>query len=175
MASALVKIVGIAVVIGLVLGGGIFVVVSALGVGSDESPTADLPAGGSSRSPLPTVALTPSGAPSSTTSGDPSESPSESPSEKPKGKLTLAAGQSQVAPGQQIDLTGQYAGKDGTVLQVQRRTGGSWQPFADVTVRVRGDDFSTYVVTSQNGEQRFRVLDQGTGTASNPVTVTVGG
>lgn len=175
MTSALVKLVGIAVVIGLVVGGGIFVVVSALGVGDDESSATSDPAG-PTRSPLPTVALTPEGQESSAPS-DPeaSETPSESPSKTPQGRLTLSAGQSQVAPGERIDLTGQYAGQDGTVLAVQRQTGGSWQPFADVTVRVRGDGFSTYVITSQSGEQKFRVVDQDDDTPSNPVTVTVGG
>lgn len=175
VANAVAKLVAIAAVIGLVIGGGIFLVVSALGVGDDTSAVADLPDASSTRSPLPTVALSPSGEGSGSASASPSESSSPTESESPEGKLTLSSAQSQVAPGERIDLTGQYAGKDGTVLQVQRRAGGSWQPFADVTARVQGGSFSTYVITSQNGEQRFRVFDEGASTGSNPVVVTVGG
>lgn len=171
VASALAKVLTIALVIGVVVAGGIFLVVRALGLGGgDSSAAADLPDGGSTGSPLPTVALTPSG--TSSPSASPSESPSASPS--PARKLTLSAAQSQVAPGQRIDLSGQYAGQDGTVLQVQRREGGTWTAFSDVTARVVGGSFTTYVTTSRGGEQRFRVFDDAAAQSSNPVVVTVG-
>lgn len=175
VATALVKVLGIALVIGAVVAGGIFLAVRSLGLGAgNDSAASDLPDPASSSSPLPTVALTPSGSAGTSPSASPSEDDSASESPSPDGKLTLSAAQAQVASGQRIDLTGRYAGQNGTVLQVQRKSGGSWGPFSDVTARVQGGGFSTYVITSRGGKQRFRVFDDDAGLGSNPVVVTVG-
>ena len=172
LASALAKVLVIALVIGAVVAGGIFVVVRTLGLGADDSSAGDdLPGTGSTTSPLPTVALT---APGSSPTASPSAGESTTDDPSPSRKLTLSAAQSQVAPGQRIDLTGQYVGQNGTVLEVQRREGGSWTAFSDVTARVAGGSFSTYVTTSRGGEQRFRVFDDSADQGSNPVVVTVG-
>jgi hypothetical protein len=89
-------------------------------------------------------------------------------------RITLHANPTRVAPGERIDLTGRYRGGNGATLQVQRRQGGSWGEFP-VTASVSGGRFHTWVLTSQTGPNRFRVLDQTTGRHSAPVTVRVGG
>ena len=74
---------------------------------------------------------------------------------------------------EQIDLTGVYPGGEGAILQVQRFTNGKWQDFP-VTVSVSDETFTTYVQTSQAGENKFRVVDSDTDLISNEVRVTVG-
>lgn len=120
----------------------------------------------------PEVYPDPSGFERPTPSQQPSaESPSAPP--RPAGRrITLQAFPTEVAPGERIDLTGVYLAGEGAVLQVQRFEGG-WSDFP-VTARVTGGIFNTYVLTSRTGKVRFRVLDTGSGRASNPVTVTVG-
>jgi hypothetical protein len=109
--------------------------------------------------------------PSPSVSSSATEEPS--PTKKPRA-LTLQAFPGQVTPGERINLTGVYRGREGATLQVQRSEGGAWGDFADVTATVRGGIFNTYVITSRTGVQRFRVLDVGSGRASNPVRVRVG-
>jgi hypothetical protein len=93
--------------------------------------------------------------------------------EKPKEAISLSAGQLSVSPMQQVDLTGTYPGGEGAILQVQRFENGSWSDFP-VTVSVSNQTFSTYVQTSQPGENRFRVVDSDSGKASNEVKVKIG-
>ena len=100
----------------------------------------------------------------------PSDEPSASPS--PNG-ITLFVEPEQVAPGQQINFDGVYPEGEGAVLQVQRNEGGAWIDFP-VTATVQGGSFRTYILTTRVGVARFRVLDTGSGRASNPVTVTIG-
>lgn len=87
--------------------------------------------------------------------------------------INLSSGQTSVSPMQRIDLTGTYPSGEGAVLQVQRKSGGSWGDFP-VTASVSGGTFSTYVQTSQTGRVRFRVVDSDSGAKSNPVTVRIG-
>jgi cytoskeletal protein RodZ len=170
LTAALLKVAGVAVGIGLVLAIGVFVMVRALGF-SDSTPAAH-----STSSPdaplstLPTRALSPSGSPSASATA--SSSPTSTPS-KPPG-IMLAASPVQVPPGGRINLTGTYPGADNVSLQVQRKEGGTWTPFANVTAPVRVSAFATYVITSRTGKMSFRVLDPATGRASNAVQVTVG-
>ena len=87
--------------------------------------------------------------------------------------ISLSASQTAVGPMDQIDLTGTYPSGEGAILQVQRFEGGSWSDFP-VTVSVSNQTFSTYVQTSQPGENRFRVVDTDTRRVSNEVKVSVG-
>src|SRR5690606_3335888 len=90
-------------------------------------------------------------------------SPSETPTEEatPEQGINLSAGQVSVGPMQQIDLTGTYPAGEGAILQVQRLETGAWADFP-VTMSVSGQTFSTYVMTSRTGENKFRVIDTDT-------------
>lgn len=171
--DAVLKFAVLALVVGAVLGLATFLGIKTLGVGGGNGgPTAD-PLPGDTPSALPTVALSD---PGSTPSKSPSAAPSEEPSTTapPKGAMKLNASPGQVAPGERINLTGTYQGRDNLTLVVQRKTGGAWSQFADVTVPVRVGTFSTYVITSRSGIQVFRVFDQQANKGSNAVKVTVG-
>ena len=87
--------------------------------------------------------------------------------------LYLTASPVMVQPMERINLTGQWPGQDNASLVVQRFENGAWSDFG-VQVRVNVGTFSTYVMTGRTGDQRFRVFDPATQTASNEVTVTVG-
>ncbi|UMG94590.1 hypothetical protein [Nocardioides sp. TF02-7] len=56
---------------------------------------------------------------------------------------------------------------------MQRFEGGRWADFA-ATVPVSGETFSTYVQSAQTGVNRFRVVDNTSGEASNQVRIRVG-
>jgi hypothetical protein len=90
----------------------------------------------------------------------------------PDEEISLQAVQREVSAGENIDFTGVYPGGEGAILQVQRFEGGAWVDF-DATIPVSNETFSTYIFTGVVGEQRFRVIDNSTGAASNEVHVRV--
>jgi hypothetical protein len=175
----LLALVGVAVVVGLVLGMGALAGAKVLGVDGAEETSG---AGGEASMYLPKLEKTkPADGPAVTLSpgeepsAQPESSPTETETAEKKAKvIALSAGQTSVSPMQQIDLTGTYPGGEGAILQVQRFENGSWQDFP-VTVSVGDQTFSTYVQTSQPGPNRFRVVDTDTGKASNEVKVMIGG
>lgn len=167
---ALAKVVAVAVVMGALVGGGAWAVISAVGV---PEAAGDIPEVTGSPSPLPTRALDADESPSAEPTPQPSATPSPTPTREPR-ELSLSGSPASVGPGQRINLTGSWPGKDNVTLQVQRREGGSWGSFAGVTAQVSAGQFSTWVLTSRTGEARFRVFDPGSGTASNPVLITIG-
>ena len=180
--AGLIALVSVTVAVGLVLGVVAMVGSHVFGVGggggsSSAGQTLYLPTPSPTPTPdSPLVTLMPS-----TESAEPTEEPSDtasaSPSESPSARakqITLSAGETSVAPMQQIDLTGVYPGGEGAILQVQRRLGGTWQDFLSVNVAVSGGQFSTYVQTGQLGVQKFRMRDTTSGKTSNVVSVTVG-
>jgi hypothetical protein len=169
----------VSLVVGGVMGAVVFGATRLVGLG-EAGP------GGPSQEPslfIPTdkPTTTPEGFPDpSGAAGSPSPSssaatpePEPSPTKKPK-EITLQAFPTQVSPGERINLTGVYPRGEGATLQVQRFEGGAWTPFADVTAQVSGGIFETWVITSQTGVNRFRVVDLGSGRASNPVRVRIG-
>ena len=178
--TGLIALVGVALVVGLVLGGVALGAVSVLGLGGDDE------GGGRSASdrqsfylpkPKPTgepteplITLAPDESSSEAPEDEPSEAPS---SEAPEDEITLSAGQTSVSPMQQIDLTGVYTGGEGAILQVQRFADGQWIDFP-VTASVSNETFSTYIQTGQLGENRFRMIDTSNGLESNEVRVTIG-
>ncbi|MEO5853007.1 MAG: hypothetical protein ABIQ15_10890 [Nocardioides sp.] len=173
--QGLIALVTVGVTIGLLVGLGTLLLTQGLGLGEGSATAVDTASGGSqtmllpkpeetATSPGPLVSLQPSeetGAAGSTGSAAPTT------------QIVLSAGQTAVAPMQQIDLTGSYAGGEGAVLQVQRFDGGGWQDFP-VTASVSGGSFTTYIQTSQTGEVRFRMADTDTGATSNEITVQIG-
>ena len=176
--TGLIALVGVALAVGLILGLSAMFGARLLGLDGDtgSSSTAAersmyLPKPSKTTAASgPLITLAP-GETQSTPSQAPSKKPSKSPS--PKTQISLSAGQTAVAPMEQIDLTGVYPGGEGAILQVQRFTDGSWQDFP-VTVSVSDETFSTYVQTSQTGVNRFRVVDTDTGLQSGEVRVTIG-
>ncbi|MGH3345464.1 MAG: hypothetical protein ACRDO4_00655 [Nocardioides sp.] len=179
VAYGLVALVGVGVVVGLIVGLGALAGARVVGVG-DES--ADTSSGGQASMYLPKpertkpaagpdITLRP-GQESAPANTEPSEPKS---SKKPKKVISLSAAQTEVAPMQQIDLTGTYPGGEGAILQVQRFEGGRWEDFPASPVSVSDQTFSTYILTGIPGQQRFRVVDTGSGKASNEVKVMVNG
>ncbi|MEJ7795194.1 MAG: hypothetical protein WKF50_06555 [Nocardioides sp.] len=179
VAYGLLALVGVGVVVGLVLGLAALAGTRVLGVG--EPATASTGSGGEASMYLPKLEKTkePTGPEITLAPGeDPPPSAQESESEetesaKPEKAISLSAGQTTVAPMQQIDLTGVYPGGEGAILQVQRFENGAWVDFPASPVSVSDQTFSTYVLTGQPGVQRFRMIDTGTGEPSNQVQVTV--
>lgn len=168
------KVAAVVLGIGVIVGAGSFLMVKSLGL-DEGSKDATARTRTEPVSPLPTTALP---VPSESPRGDPNEqetvSPEPSPSEQ-DGKLQLHASPQSVSPMERINLTGAWPGEDNLTLVVQRQSGGGWEEFAGVTATVRAGSFETWVATGRDGEQVFRVYDPRTDTASNPVTVTVGG
>ena len=178
--SGLVALVGVALAVGLVLALVVLVGTKVLGIGGGSS-SADGSSQASLYLPPPAPTTGPSG-PLITLD----QQATQEPAPKHKGgrhhgkkhkkspAISLSAGETAVAPMQQIDLSGTYPRGEGAVLQVERFTAGSWQDFAQVTVLVSNGTFSTYVQTSQPGVNKFRVVDTDTGTTSNVVRVRIG-
>ena len=183
--TGLVALVGVALVVGLVVGLSALIGVRMLGLG-DETASAEATGDQSMFLPKPEKTPPASGplitlAPDPSSSGKGSAKPSESETKKKQQKkkkrdekqISLSASQTEVSSMEQIDLTGVYPGGEGAILQVQRFTSGSWSDFP-VTVSVSDETFSTYVQTSQTGVTRFRVVDTDTELVSNEVRVKIG-
>jgi len=179
--TGLLALVGVALAVGLILG--LVAVLGSKFFGLDGNQVAAQETERSMYLPAPSRTATPSGplitlAPGDTespTEAVPSTPSSSKPSKhkQPQTTISLSAGETSVAPMQQIDLTGVYPNGEGAILQVQRLTNGSWQDFP-VTASVSNQTFSTYIQTSQAGLNKFRVVDTDTGKASNPVRVQIG-
>lgn len=179
VAYGLLALVGVAVVVGLILGLAALGGARVMGVGE---PTTESTGDGEASMYLPkpeptkpdsgpALTLAPGEeAPPSAAEPDPEESKTTA---KPEKAISLSAGQTAVSPMQNIDLTGVYPGGEGAILQVQRFENGTWTDFPASPVSVSDQTFSTYVQTGQPGVQRFRMLDTGTGETSNEVRVTV--
>jgi hypothetical protein len=175
--AALSAMAGVALLVGLAVGGVILSIVKLAGVGGD--------AGASEQAPdslvIPEYSPTEPaeedlGLPSVTpTSPSPSPSPSASRTKRPQVRqpIMLRVSPSRVATGQRIDLRGSYPDGAGSVLQVQRKEGGAWVDFP-VSFSVGTDSFTTYITTSRTGKALLRVVDKAADKASNPVSVVVG-
>lgn len=176
VATGLIALVGVAVVVGLILGGGALAATKVLGISDDGTSSGEATSGDSIFVPRPEKTVDPSG-PLMTLSppGEPQPSESAQASESeaaPKTEISLSAGQTQVAAMEQLDLTGVYPGGEGAILQVQRLESGKWADFP-VTASVSNETFATYIQTSQGGPNKFRVIDTDTGETSNVVQVTI--
>lgn len=122
--------------------------------------------------PLITLDVDPTVPPSGDDADESDEGKKQKKKKAPRDKITLNAGQTSVSAMQRIDLTGTHPTGSGAILQVQRFENGSWADFP-VTVSVSNGSFSTYVMTGQRGETRFRMLDTDSGKVSNFVKVTI--
>lgn len=176
LVAAALKVVAVAVGIGLVVGLGAFVVIKALGLSDDTSSAhASTPAASDTPAALPTVALSPPGSTDTTPDASPTTSPTTSPKPPKKNKaIQLALSPMSVGPGQRINITGTWPGHDNVALQVQRMENGAWTNFSDVQAQVQVGTYGTYVLTSRTGDNTFRMRDPASGKVSNAVTVVVG-
>jgi hypothetical protein len=167
--AVVLKVLGVAVAVGLVVGLGAWVMVKALGLDSAETIG---PGAGQVQpvTPLPTTALP---VPTESALPTPDNTGLVTRTGAPSGDLYLNATPVIVSPMERINLTGRWPGHDNESLLVQRFEDGAWADFG-VQARVNVGTFETYVMTGRQGDQRFRVFDPETKTASNDVTVTVG-
>ncbi|QIK67729.1 hypothetical protein G7072_16480 [Nocardioides sp. HDW12B] len=170
--TAVAAMLGVALVVGLVIGGVAMVALKDVLGGSTEAaeqeseqslfiPKYRATKGADDDPKIPGVQT-----PSST-------EPLEQTKEPTKAKVTLFVAPQQVSPGERINFNGVYVDGEGASLQIQRREGGTWTDFP-VTASVRGGSFETWIQTSRTGEQVFRVFDVAEERGSNTVTVTVG-
>lgn len=169
--TGLAALVGVAVVVGLVLGGAALAGTRVLGIdggsGTSEATSAD-----SLYLPRPSKTLDSNEPALTLAPEDETERASPSASESPEDEITLSAASTEVGPMANIDLTGVYPGGEGAILQVERLAGDDWVEFP-VTTSVSNRTFSTYVQTGQLGKNKFRVRDSDNGEVSNVVTITV--
>ena len=178
--SGLVALLAVSLAVGLILGGVALVATRMLGVGGDssastgatekESAIIPRPSRTGANGPQVTLATEETDDVETDDETEPVESETTS---KPEKTITLQAGQTAVGNFERIDLSGIYPGGEGAILQVQRMENGQWADF-DATIPVSGEQFTTYVQSAQTGVNKFRVIDNATGEASNPITVTVG-
>jgi hypothetical protein len=165
--AVILKFVGVAVSIGLAIGIGAWVVVKAVGLDAGDT-SGSAPSDVRSINSLPTTALpVPSASvPTSANTG------LVTPGASVTGGLNLTAAPVFVKPMERINLTGTWPGHDNESLLVQRLEGSTWSDFG-VHVTVNVGTFATYVMTGRPGDQKFRVFDPTSKTASNEVTVTI--
>ncbi len=170
VAGTALKVAGIALVLGLVIGIGTLLLVRSLGLSSPRQPgtAAGKSTPTSPSQPLPSTALpTPQ-----TSAPGTGLSISPNPTQSSGSGIQLALSPALARPMQRVNLTGNYPGKDNVSLQVQRKEGGAWTSFP-TSAQVQNGTFQTYVLTGRLGDQVFRVFDPATNAASNPVTVTI--
>jgi len=175
--TGLVALVAVGLVVGAIVGGGALAATRVLGLGDDGSASAESTAKDSMFLPRPEKTQPEEGPLITLAPGDTEESGSdpsgeESSKEPEVPPISLSAGQTEVTPMGQIDLTGVYPRGEGAILQVQQFTEGAWDDFP-VTASVSNETFSTFIQTSQPGRNRFRVIDTDTQVASNEVRVTI--
>jgi hypothetical protein len=180
---ATLTVVGIAAVIGLVVGGLTAGAVYLTGLVPTEQDTSapSLPdPGQENENELPSPSLLPTKSPTPEASAAPSEGSTPKATTKPTKKrkprparpIRLLASSNTVSTMERVTLSGRYPGGNGTSLQVQRREGGSWVQFP-TSASVEAGSFSTFVASGQSGPNAFRVLDPSTGRMSNVVVVRV--
>lgn len=178
--AGLLALLGVSLVVGLLVAGAAVAGTSVLGLG--EAKNTDTTTSEQSvyvPKPSPTedetgAAITLAPKPSSS-SDDKESKPAEEEYES-EDSISLSAAVTQVAPSQQIGLSGVYPGHEGAMLVVQRFEDGDWVDFADgsVTTSVSNETFSTYVITARTGLNRWRMRDTQTDDVSNEVRVQIG-
>jgi hypothetical protein len=87
---------------------------------------------------------------------------------------TLSASPATATEMEEVYLTGRFPGlAAGVTLYVERKEGGAWAGFADITTTTdKRGTYSTYVQTGQTGPNRFRITAE-TGESTPPVVVQI--
>jgi hypothetical protein len=116
-----------------------------------------------------------------TTTTEPTETTPTTPTEPTKTRKsreprepTLNASPTQASTFERVSLTGRFPGMNaGVTLFVERKEGGSWSSFADVTMTTdRRGTYSTWIETGQTGPNRFRITSE-TGESTPTVVVQI--
>ncbi|HLN75754.1 MAG TPA: hypothetical protein VK204_01840 [Nocardioidaceae bacterium] len=176
---------GVAVLVGGVIGIVTIGAVSISGLGDKQSAASEKPTlyfpsrtSGSTHDDDPGLTLQdlngeklPSGSAGASATPEESQSPKPRKPKQAPSVISLSASPLEVAPMEKIYFSGTYPRGEGASLQVQRFEGG-WTDFPSST-SVSGGTFTTYVMTGQSGMNKFRVVDPATGKKSNAVTVHV--
>jgi hypothetical protein len=167
--NALLKALGVVVVIGLLIAIGTTVMVRALGLNEtgDTGPVGAAPDRPTKE--LPTTALPVPGEKNEEPTDEPSESASDDAGD---GRIELAISPVLARPMERVNFTGSYKGADNMQLEVQRFEDGVWANFG-VKATVRVGTFETYIMTGHTGENRFRVFDPESQQGSNVILVTI--
>ena len=174
---AVVAMAGVALLVGLAIGGAVVSVAGFSGLdssgtdsgGDEDAETLVMPRYKPTETVDADLGLP---TPSPTDGKQPSPSPSAEPSPRTD-RIKLFVAPQAVGPGERINFNGVYVDGEGVALQVQRKEGDTWTDFP-VTATVRGGTFSTWIQTTRTGEAKFRVFDGTANRASNAVTVTIG-
>ena len=176
--TGLVALVGVAVVVGLLAGVGVLVGSRVVGLTGDSAAGNGQAEGQASLYLPDPERTTDDGGPLITLDSEPSqqstkkdEKPSEEPSvEKPKNAITLSAGSTTVGD-ENLYLSGVYPGGEGAILDIEYKVNDApWREF-NLDVNVSGQQFATYVYTSNTGTIKWRVWDKSKNKRSNAVTV----
>ena len=172
---AVVAMAGVALLVGLAIGGAVVSVAGFSGLDASNGDTG----GGEGAETL----VMPKYKPTETVEADlglptpsPTQSETPSPSAEPSprtDRIKLFVAPQAVGPGERINFNGVYVDGEGVALQVQRKEGDTWTDFP-VTATVRGGVYSTWIQTTRTGEAKFRMFDGTANRASNAVTVTIG-
>ena len=78
-------------------------------------------------------------------------------------------------PFETVRISGTYPGGEGTFLQVQHRSDGTWQTFPVPTKTDSSGKFTAHVELGQPGRYRLRVSDPQSGVASEPFLLVIKG
>lgn len=190
--NGLVALAAVAVVVGVLGGIGVITATKMLGLTDASDAAADSTAEGVGDSlympdpvrtsepsgPLVTLPPTDDGESEAADEESDSEEAADEESKKAKkkkkadkGEITLSQGAFEVSSGEQLYLSGIYPGGEGTMLDIEYKTGdGAWEEFP-LDVNVANETFSTYVETYRSGEVSWRVVDSNKGVKSNVVKV----
>lgn len=171
---ALSAMVGVALLVGLVVGGVMLGAARVAGLGDSGAQAEEAPDSLYMPRYKPTETVDPD-------SGQPGESQGPAKVQRTRepreDRITLFVAPQAASPGERINFNGVYVDGEGVALKVQRKDGSTWIDFGapdTVTATVRGGAFDTWIQTTRTGVQTFRVLDQTANRASNVVKVTIG-
>lgn len=173
---AIAAMAGVALLVGLAIGGAAVTVMNVAGVSSDGGGGSEGDGEESLVIPKyqPTETVEPDlGLPSPSGDGKKERDKPAKEDRSPRpDQIQLTAAPQSVGAGERINFNGVYVDGEGVELQIQRKEGGSWVDFP-VTATVRGGVFSTWIQTTRTGKSPFRVYDESADRASNVVRVTI--
>lgn len=180
VAIGLVALVSVAVVVGLIVGGGALAASTVLGLGGNDSGGDSGSAGSEATVGDSLYIPEPSRAEDEEMQGfrlpkveKTTEPVEEETSEAPADGIVLETSQEAVGAMEQFELRGEYRGGDGASLQVERNTGDGWENFPIDPIWVEAEEFSTPIQSSRTGENKFRLRDTDTGELSNVVEIDI--